>query len=106
MAAAVIPSPPAAHSSPRWIIGRGLDLSLIIGASAAGYAYLILYVALQVPIGYLWWFWSVGLDGTHIFGTATRTFFDSETRAKHPGLLFGSALLFLLVFAVYWPALA
>ena len=45
---------------------------------------LILYVALHVPIGYLWWFWSVGFDGTHIFGTASRTFFDSEARAQTP----------------------
>ena len=60
---------------------------LVIGGSAAGYLYLLLYVALHVPISYLWWFWSVGLDGTHIFGTASRTFFDSEARAKHPKLL-------------------
>ena len=60
-------------NSPRWIIGRGIDLSLVIGSSAAGYVYLLLYVAMHVPITYLWWFWSVGLDGTHIFGTASRT---------------------------------
>jgi hypothetical protein len=94
MAAAVITAPPAARAPSRWIIGRNVDLSLIIGSSAAGYLYLILYVALHVPISYLWWFWSVGLDGTHIFGTASRTFFDSEARAKHPRLLFGSALFF------------
>jgi hypothetical protein len=49
---------------------------------------------MHVPITYLWWFWSVGLDGTHIFGTASRTFFDKEARAKYPKLLFGSLLFF------------
>src|SRR5579862_2147439 len=94
MAAGVLTSPSAGRARSPWIIGRGVDLSLVIGSSAAGYLYLLLYVALHVPIGYLWWFWSVGLDGTHIFGTASRTFFDSEARARHPRLLFGSALCF------------
>src|SRR6204780_4577461 len=97
MAAAALIARPAASAQPRWIIGRGIDLSLVIGSSAAGYLYLLLYVALHVPITYLWWFWSVGLDGTHIFATASRTFFDSEARAKHPKLLFGSALFFFLL---------
>ena len=56
--------------------------------------YLVLFAALHVRFSYLWWFWSVGFDGTHIFGTASRTFFDSEARAKHPRLLFGSVLFF------------
>jgi len=94
MAASVLTSPASARAQSPWIIGRGIDLSLVIGSSAAGYLYLILYAALHVPISYLWWFWSVGLDGTHIFGTASRTFFDSEARAQHPKLLFGSALFF------------
>lgn len=59
-----------------------------------GYAYLLLYVALHVPISFLWWFWSVGFDGTHIFGMASRTFFDSEARHTRRALLFGSAAFF------------
>jgi hypothetical protein len=94
MAAASLTEPTISRSRPQWIIGRGVDLSLIIGSPAAGFVYLILYTALHVPISYLWWFWSVGLDGTHIFGTASRTFFDSEARTRHPKLLFGSALFF------------
>ncbi len=94
MAAVALTAPAVTRAGPRWIIGRGVDLSLVIGSSAAGYAYLLLYAAMHVPITYLWWFWSVGLDGTHIFGTASRTFFDSEARAKYPKLLFGSLLFF------------
>ena len=78
----------------RWIVSRNVDLSLIIGSALAGYVYLLLYTAIHVKISYLWWFWSVGFDGTHIFATASRTFFDSEARARHRKLLYGSLLFF------------
>jgi len=85
---------PVARLSSRWIIGRGVDLSLVIGSAGAGYLYLLLYTVLHVPIGLLWWFWSVGFDGTHIFATASRTYFDSEARRRQRGLLFGSLIFF------------
>jgi len=99
MAAAAITAaapgtPPGTRLTTRWIIGRGVDLWLVIGSALAGYAYLLLYGALHVKISLLWWFWSVGFDGTHIFATASRTFFDSEARARNPKLLYGSLLLF------------
>ena len=78
----------------RWIIGRGVDLTLVIGSAFAGYGYLLLYGAFHVPIPWLWWFWSVGFDGTHIFATASRTFFDSEARVQNRKLLFGSLAVF------------
>ena len=90
--AAVAPAP--AGSSPRWIVNRGVDLSLVIGSALAGYVYLLLYTALHVKISLLWWFWSVGFDGTHIFATASRTYFDREARARTPKLLYGSLLVF------------
>jgi hypothetical protein len=84
----------APRVSCRWIIGRGADLAWVIGSSLAGFSYLFLNLVLQVPITFLWWFWSVGLDGTHIFGTASRTFFDREARRRQRVLLFGSAAFF------------
>ncbi|HWC96257.1 MAG TPA: hypothetical protein VG456_05900 [Candidatus Sulfopaludibacter sp.] len=94
--AAVAPqaAPPGAAASPRWIISPAVDLSLIIGSAAAGYVYLALNAGLHVPITYLWWFWSVGFDGTHIFATASRTYFDREARARHGRLFYGSLLFF------------
>jgi hypothetical protein len=86
--------PPAPRLAHRWIISRGIDLAFVIGSALAGYAYLVANVALHVPISLLWWFWSVGFDGTHIFGTASRTFFDSEARHTRRALLFGSAAFF------------
>jgi hypothetical protein len=88
---------PIALRQSRWIIGRGVDLSLIIGSGLAGYVYLLLYTALHVPITFLWWFWSLAFDGTHIFGTASRTFFDREARTRSRRLLFGSLLFFFLL---------
>ncbi|HUB34450.1 MAG TPA: hypothetical protein VMA31_15535 [Bryobacteraceae bacterium] len=78
----------------RWIIGRGVDLSLIIGSAAAGYLYLLLFAAVHVPMTWLWWVWSIGFDGTHIFGTASRTFFDHEARARNSRLFYGSLAVF------------
>ena len=89
-----IAAPLDARLRSRWIVARGADLTLVIGSVFAGWAYLLLYAAFHVPITLLWWFWSVGFDGTHIFATASRTFFDSEARARHPRLLFGSLLFF------------
>jgi hypothetical protein len=93
-AVAPVAAPSGALSADRWIIGRGVDLSLVIGSALAGYAYLALYAAFHVPITLLWWFWSVGFDGTHIFATASRTFFDRQARARHPGMLYGSLAFF------------
>ena len=86
--------PAAPRLAHRWIISSGVDLAFVIGSSLAGYAYLVANAALHVPISLLWWFWSVGFDGTHIFGMASRTFFDSEARHTRRKLLFGSAAFF------------
>src|SRR3954471_5431551 len=95
MAAAITtPTAPGTRLSCRWIIGRNVDLTLVIGSALAGYLYLILFTALHVKISYLWWFWSVGFDGTHIFATASRTYFDRDARARNPGLLYGSLAVF------------
>src|SRR6185295_17432417 len=93
-AIACSPARPQQAARPRWIISRSVDLSLVIGSAVAGYIYLLMYTRLGVPISWLWWFWSVGFDGTHIFATASRTFFDSEARARNPALLYGSLLFF------------
>lgn len=85
-------APPRAR--PVWIAGRLPDLIFVIGSSLAGYLYILLFVVFQVPASYLWWFWSVGFDGTHIFGMASRTYFDKEVRRRDRRLLFGSAIFF------------
>ena len=90
---AAVATAPAGTPS-RWIVNRGVDLTLVIGSVFAGYVYLLLYTALHVKISLLWWFWCVGFDGTHIFATASRTYFDREARARDRKLLYGSLLVF------------
>jgi hypothetical protein len=87
-------APVRARLSTRWIIGRGVDGVFVIGSALAGYLYLLLYAALHVPTGPLWWVWSIGFDGTHIFATASRTYFDREARARNRRLFYGSLLFF------------
>jgi hypothetical protein len=80
--------------SARWIISRPVDLALVIGSSVAGYAYLALALLFHVPFSWLWWFWSVGFDGTHIFATVSRTYLDREERRRNAALLWGSLIVF------------
>jgi hypothetical protein len=86
------------HSFPtfslRWIIGPRADLLLFIGGALASYLYIGLHVGLGVPMLVLYWIWSVGFDGTHIFGTVSRTYLDREERRQRGRLLFGSLIFF------------
>ncbi len=78
----------------RWIISRPVDLALVIGSAAAGYAYLALMLLFHAPFSWLWWFWSIGFDGTHIFATVSRTYLDREERRRNGALLWGSLIVF------------
>lgn len=94
MAAAAITAVPSKPAPSRWIISRAVDLYLVIGSVGAGYAYLALIALFHAPLSYMWWLWSIGFDGTHIFATASRTYFDTEARARNRRLFFGSLLFF------------
>lgn len=78
----------------RWIISRKVDLALVSGSALAGYFYLALHLIFQVPFSWLWWFWSVGFDGTHIFATVSRTYLDRQQRRQRAALLWGSLAAF------------
>ncbi len=88
------PAPSVTAPHPRWIISRAVDLTFVIGSSLAGYLYLALYLVLHITPSYLWWIWSIGFDGTHIFAMAARTYFDREARRKNRSLFFGSLAFF------------
>jgi hypothetical protein len=47
-----------------------------------------------VKVTYLWWIWSIGFDGTHIFATASRTFFRSGSARGERRLFYGSLAVF------------
>jgi hypothetical protein len=98
MAAVAQPAPPFARRlDARWIVSRSVDLTLINGSALAGYLYLFLFAAVHVPATWLWWVWSIGFDGTHIFATVSRTFLDAEARARHRVLFYGSLAFFFSI---------
>ena len=79
-----------------WIISHRDDLFWLIGSVAASYILLLVYRLLGVPALLLVVTWVMLFDGPHIFGTATRTWFDPEMRSRHAKILYGSLGLFLI----------
>ena len=75
--------------SPRqanWIISGREDLTWFIGSSLVSYAVLGLMVA-GFPITPLYVIWLFGIDGPHVWATATRTYLDNNERRKLGSLL-------------------
>ena len=79
-----------------WIISARDDLLWLIGSVGASYAMLLVYRLLGVPALLLTVTWVMLFDGPHIFGTATRTYFDSEMRSREATILYGSVALFAI----------
>lgn len=84
-----------------WIISRRDDLLWLSGPAAVSFLilgafYLLTGVArfdLAVALGSIYFIWAVTLDGTHVFATYTRTYFDRSFRADSTPLLRYSLLL-------------
>lgn len=87
-------SPPVSLWKHYWIISAPADLTLFIGSAIVSYFVLWLQVGLGVPTIILFWIWSLGFDGPHIFGTITRTYLDREERQQRGRLLWGSLGVF------------
>ena len=73
----VISAPPAVQ----WIISRKDDLIWFIGSALIGYLALGLMAA-GFPIQLIYLVWVLGVDGPHVIGTVTRTYFDRNERIK------------------------
>lgn len=76
----------------RWITARNYDLLWYIGASLTGYFLIYLNLGLGMPAILLFWLWILLLDGPHVFGTISRTYFDKEEWRNRKSLLLGSLL--------------
>jgi hypothetical protein len=89
--------------SASWITNRNFDLIWYIGACLTSYLMIYLSVGLGVSALLLWWFWILSVDGPHVFGTLSRTYFDTQEWSERRKLLLGSLLWFsvgpLCVFA-------
>ena len=85
----------AAAAPSRWIISAPEDLRWFIGSVVVSYAVLGL-LQVGLPAAVLFLVWGIFFDGTHIFGTVSRTYLDTEERHARAGLLWGSLALFAL----------
>jgi hypothetical protein len=68
----------------------------------AGYLFLALKIGADMPMPIIFWIWSIGFDGPHIFGTVSRTYLDREERQKRGRLLFGSMLFFFSIGPIFF----
>src|SRR5262245_16499405 len=91
-----IPYEPATAMSARWLISPRDDLLYFIGSVVTSYALLFLHQIIGVSMFTLYWVWLVFFDGPHVFGTASRTYLDTQEWAARRRLLAGSLLFFAL----------
>lgn len=80
--------------TPRWIISQKDDLIYLIGSVGVSLAFIFATFVLKVDSMLLWWVWALILDGPHVWGTATRTYFDKQELHNRKRLLAGSLLWF------------
>jgi len=110
-----VPAAAERFSGTRWIISRRDDLIWFVGTALVGYLALALLSA-GVSLSLLATVWLLGVDGPHVTGTVTRTYFDKQERHRLGWLLWtlvpllfigplavnlGQGALFFL-FAVCW----
>src|SRR5437016_6020285 len=87
-------------SGTRWIISQHDDLIWFVGTALVGYLALALMSA-GVSLTLLTAVWILGVDGPHVTGTVTRTYFDKQERRRLGWLLWALIpLLFIGPLAV------
>ncbi len=92
---------PERFSGTRWIISQQDDLVWFVGTALVGYLALGLLSA-GVSVTLLTAVWLLGVDGPHVCGTVTRTYFDKQERRRLGWLLWVVLpLLFVGPVAVY-----
>jgi hypothetical protein len=79
----------------RWIINAREDLIWFVGSVASSYALLILYVTGVLPLIPMVAGWAILIDAPHVFGTLSRTYFDTSEWKIRKRLLLGSLLFFV-----------
>src|SRR5678810_40309 len=93
---------PRRVSGTRLIISRGDDLIWFVGTALVGYLALALMSA-GVSLALLTVIWLLVVDGPHVTGTVTRTYFDKQERLRLGWLLWALVpLLFIGPVAIYF----
>jgi len=80
----------------RWIINAREDLIWFVGSVASSYALLILYVTGVLPLIPMVVGWAILIDAPHVFGTLSRTYFDTSEWKTRKRLMLGSLLFFIV----------
>jgi len=93
---------PAALSFPatQWIIGKRDDVFWFIASAIFGYLALA-GIAAGFSVLTALIIWNLLIDGPHVFATASRTYFDQESRARL-GWRLWSVIPFLLIGPTMW----
>jgi hypothetical protein len=86
----------------RWLISARDDLIWFIGSVLSSYLLLFLYVKGILPLIPMVALWAILIDAPHVFGTFSRTYFDSTERTNRPRLLWGSLLFFAVGPLLVW----
>ena len=82
----------------KWIVSPSTDLLwFTIGGGAAAYLVWALWRFTHVPLLLIVAVWAIVFDETHGFATISRTYFDSEERAKRGRWLWTSLAFFFAV---------
>src|SRR4051812_35926872 len=92
--AEIISKPVENAISLRWIISARDDLVWFIGSVVVSYVLLLLYVKGIMPLLPMVATWAILIDGPHVFGTFSRTYFDRMERKNRARVLWGSLLFF------------
>jgi hypothetical protein len=91
---------PCVFSGTRWIISQADDLVWFVGTALVGYLAIVL-MSVGFPLPLLTTIWILGVDGPHVTGTVTRTYFDKQERRRLGWLLWALIpLLFIGPLAV------
>src|SRR6266481_4517550 len=80
----------------RWIISAREDLLWFVGSVASSYVLLVLYVTGVVPLIPMVAGWAILIDAPHVFGTFSRTYFDTSEWKTRKRLMLGSLLFFVV----------
>lgn len=98
MATTTIAVPVPVSARPGWIISERTDLLwFTLGGAAAAYAFWALWRFAHIPLLLLVAIWAIVFDETHGFATISRTYFDSEERAKRGRWLWRSLAFFVAI---------
>jgi len=96
--ATIAVQPTGSSAAPRWIVSERTDLLwFTLGGVGAAYVFWALWRFTHVPLLLLVAIWAIVFDETHGFATISRTYFDTEERARRGRWLWWSLAFFFAV---------